>query len=78
MEMEEFVAIHRLLTLKLKMEILGEEGYITNTYGMNPTNLKCSFPEEINLLGSSLKHQVWVLGGDFNMIKNPLEKKGGL
>jgi hypothetical protein len=41
-------------------------------------NLKRAFLEEINILGSSLKHQVWILGGDFNMIMTPLEKQGGL
>jgi hypothetical protein len=34
--------------------------------------------DNINLLGASMINQVWILGGDFNMIKNPLEKQGGL
>jgi hypothetical protein len=34
--------------------------------------------DEINILGASMINQVWILGGDFNMITNPMEKQGGL
>jgi exonuclease III len=78
MEMEDFSSRHRLLTLKFKVKSSGEEGYITNAYGLNPPSLKRGFLDEINLLGSAMNHHVWILGGDFNMIKSPLEKKGGL
>jgi hypothetical protein len=76
--MENISSSSRLLTLKFKMKGTEEEGYITNSYGPTTPNLKRNFLDEINLLGASLIHQVWILGGDFNMITTPLEKQGGL
>jgi hypothetical protein len=49
-----------------------EDGYITNSYGPNTPYLKRNFMDEIKLLGASMINQVWILGGDFNMITNPL------
>jgi hypothetical protein len=76
--MENISSSSSLLTLKFKMKGTKEEGYITNSYGPTIPNLKRNFLDEINILGSSLIHQVWILGGEFNMITTPLEKQGGL
>jgi len=72
MDMEDSGARHRLLTLKYKIKSTREEGYVTNAYGPQSPSLKRSFLNEINTLGSNLKHQIWILRGDFNMIKNLL------
>ena len=40
MEIEDFSTRHRLRTLKFKVKILGEEGYVTNAYGPNPPSLE--------------------------------------
>jgi hypothetical protein len=75
MDMEDFWAIHRLLTLKFKIKSIGEEGYVTNAYVPQSPNLKRIFLDEIIYLGSKLQNQIWILGGDFNMIKNLLENR---
>jgi hypothetical protein len=72
MQMEDFSARNRLLTLKFKVKSSGEEGYITNAYGPDSPSLKRGLLDEINLLGSTMNHRVWILGGDFNIIKSPL------
>jgi exonuclease III len=77
-DMEDISSIPKLLTLKFKSRGSEEEDYITNTYGPNMPNLKRNFLDEITLLGASLNNQVWILGGDFNIITNPLEKLEGL
>ena len=48
----------------------------TSVYGPNGTNARVVFWAELNQVARMWNHP-WVLGGDFNVIRSPNEKKGG-
>jgi len=77
-EMQHFSSSARHLILKFRCIGTEEEGYITNVYGPNVPHLKRNFMDELNLIGDSMRNKVWVLGGAFNMITTPLDKKGNI
>ena len=55
----------------------GIQGTVGNIYGPNCFPEKKSFMDFLNWLQEQAKQGSWVLGGDFNLIANLGEKKGG-
>lgn len=53
-----------------------EEVCFTNTYGPNTEREREDFWTELEDV-HSWSSLVWCLGGDFNIVRYPLEKKGG-
>ena len=52
-------------------------GVMTNVYGTFQTNHKVTFLEEIHSIQEWVGTDIWVIGGDFNIIKSLEEKKVG-
>ena len=55
----------------------GFHGMVGNIYGPSCFPEKQSFMDFLNWLKEQVKQGSWVLGGDFNLIANIGEKKGG-
>ena len=55
----------------------GVHGKVGNIYGPSYFPEKQSFMDFLNWLQEQAEQEPWVLGGDFNLIANLGEKKGG-
>lgn len=55
----------------------GMQGVISNIYGPANPREKHSFLNSLEFLASWVDKRHWILGGDFNLITNLQEKKGG-
>jgi len=53
-------------------------GYVSNEYSIDTPCLQRDCLDEIKFLVVTLQYQTSVVGGNFNMIKSPIEKKGGI
>ena len=55
----------------------GVKGSLGNVYGPSSFPEKHTFMDFLNWLKEKIEIGTWVLGGDFNLIANLGEKKGG-
>ena len=64
-------------TLTADFHIIGTRirGVISNVYGPPRAEQKPTFLESISDLKSLFKDKAWIIGGDFNLIRNPNKKK---
>ena len=67
-------------SLSVDFHILGTiiRGLLTNVYGPPRAEQKLSFLELLTNLKIASADKPWILGGDFNLIRNLDEKKGGI
>jgi hypothetical protein len=56
---------------------LDKDGIITNEYGPQNCQDKDLFLKTLAYLGSLVENKRWIVGGNFNMILVPEEKRGG-
>jgi len=75
--LENFISTHFSLSANFTLVDSGVQGVITNVYGPANPRDKNSFLNSLEFLASWVDKQHWVLGGDFNLITNLQEKKGG-
>ena len=63
-----------------EFHILGTRirGFISNVYGPSKVDQKQAFIESITDLKTLAQNRAWIIGGDFNLIRNLDEKKGGI
>ena len=60
-----------------EFHILGTciRGFISNVYGPSKANQKQAFIESITDRKTLAQNRAWIIGGDFNLIRNLDEKK---
>ena len=63
-----------------EFHILGTriKGFMTNVYGPPREEHKLSFLDSLSVINEIADDKPWILGGDFNLIRNLEEKKGGI
>ena len=57
--------------------VTGMKGTLVNTYGPSSFPEKQAFLDFLEWVNRQAKGAIWVMGGDFNLIANLGEKKGG-
>ena len=78
------VTLSKFLTttysISAEFHILGTRtrGFISNVYGTLKENQKQAFIESLTDLKTLAQNREWIIGGDFNLIRNLDEKKGGI
>lgn len=65
------------MALLARCTAIGTQFGIINVYGPQPNKKKRDTWKQIDHWFSSHAHTPWILGGDFNVMKNLLEKSGG-
>ena len=67
-------------TISADFHILGTRirGFISNVYGPLKVVQKQAFIESLTDLKNLVQNIAWIIGGDFNLIRNLDEKKGGI
>ena len=65
-------------SISAEFHILGDriQGFISNVYGPSKADQKQAFIESITDLKILAQNRAWIIGGDFNLIRNLEEKKG--
>ena len=53
-------------------------GFMTNVYGLPRAEQKIQFLDSLRMINGMPKGKPWIIGGDFNLIRNLEEKKGGI
>ena len=66
--------------ISIHFHILGMiiRGVVTNVYGPFQLAQKNAFLEEIRCMGKWVGQNLWLMGGDFNLIRSLEEMKGGI
>ena len=66
--------------ISAQFQVLGTSvrGVMTNVYGPFQPNHKATFLDEIRSIQEWVGTDLWVIGGDFNIIRSLEEKKGGV
>ena len=77
-ELEAFMATRH--SISGKFHLIGSEirGIISNIYGPFQVQYKIAFIDSIGKLADWVGDRIWIMGGDFNLIKSLEEKKGGV
>ena len=67
-------------SISANFHILGTciHGFISNFYGPSKVDQKQDFIESITDLKTLAQNRAWIIGGEFNLIRNLDEKKGGI
>ena len=67
-------------SLLAAFQVLGmvTQGFLTNIYGPPCSKQKMNFLESLRMLKLEAGIKPWFLGGDFNLVRNLDEKKGGI
>ena len=67
-------------TLSIEFHIVGTRirGFISNLYGPPRAEQKTAFLDLISYIKAIVEDKSWILGEDFNLIRNLDEKKGGI
>ena len=67
-------------SISTKFHILGTciRGFLPNVYGPSKVDQKQAFIESITDLKTLAQNRAWIIGGEFNLIRNLDEKKGGI
>jgi hypothetical protein len=67
------------LTIKASFRLIGSNklSYITSVYGPTRPGDKGAFLQHLEWISNHIISQIWILGGDLNMIAGPEKKKGG-
>ena len=73
-----FLATPCILTADFHIIGTRIRGVISNVYGPPRVEQKLAFLESIFDIKSLVEDKAWVLGGDFNLIRNLDGKKGGI
>ena len=76
--LSEFTAMD--FSLLVAFQILGTStrGFMTNVYGPPRAEQKVKFLESLGMLKLALGGKPWILRGEFNLVRNLDEKKGGI
>ncbi len=77
-ELSGFISTHH--SLSGNFHLIGSEirGTISNIYGPFKIQYKLVFIYSIGKLAEWVGNKIWIMGGDFNLIKSLEEKKGGI
>jgi len=75
--LSNFLSTRRSLSADFVVIGAGGNGYLTNVYGPTALGEKSSFLNTLAWIHHMSPDKPWILGGDFNMIKSPSEKRGG-
>ena len=69
-----------ICSISTDFHILGTRirGIITNVYGPPKVDQKEIFIDSLSDLKTIVLNRAWIIGGDFNLIRNLGEKKGGI
>ena len=51
---------------------------MTNVYGPPKAEKKMQFMDSLGMINSMIEGKPWIIGGEFNLIRNLEEKKGGI
>lgn len=73
-----WMSFPRILTGKANIIGTKEEVFITGVYGPHIPNEKENFLQNLKALRCLIPGKQWIIGGDFNLIKEPGEKRGGI
>jgi exonuclease III len=75
--MENFYTTRWSITAEYRLIGSNKPGHLTSVYGPASPRDKQAFLRSLRYLSSLTKHDRWILGGDFNIIRSLEEKKGG-
>jgi exonuclease III len=75
--MEKFYTTRWSITTEYRLISSNKPGHLTNVYGPASPRDKHAFLRSLRHLSSLTKHDRWILGEDFNIIRSLEEKKGG-
>jgi exonuclease III len=75
--MENFYTTRWSITAEYRLIGSNNPGHLTNIYGPASPRDKQAFLRSLRHLSGLTKHDRWILGGDFNIIRSLEEKKGG-
>jgi hypothetical protein len=75
--LENFLATRGSITTDYRLIGSNQPGHLTNVYGPATIGDKASFLRNLEFLASLHQHNKWIIGGDFNLIRNLDEKRGG-
>jgi len=74
--LENFVTTKWSITPDYRLIGSNKPGHLTNVYGLVNPRDKRDFLRHLEFLSNLTRHNRWVVGGDFNLIRNLDEKKG--
>jgi exonuclease III len=75
--LENFTTTRWSITTDYRLIGSNKPGHITNVYGPANPREKQAFLRSLDYLYSLLRHKHWTIGGDYNLIRNLEEKRGG-
>jgi hypothetical protein len=76
--MEKFFTTRWTISTEYRLIGSNRPGFITNVYGPASQRDKITFIHNLEGLSTLTTDRRWILGGDFNMICNLEEKRGGV
>jgi hypothetical protein len=76
--MENFITTRWSITADYRLIGSNKPGHLSNVYGPASSRDKQAFLSNLEYLSTLTKERRWLLGGDFNLIRNLDEKKGGI
>jgi exonuclease III len=75
--LENFVTTKWSITADYRLIGSNKPGHLTNVYGPANPRDKQAFLRNLEYLSNLTRHNRWIVGGDFNLIRSLEEKKGG-
>jgi exonuclease III len=75
--METFIMTKWSITAAYRLIGSNKPGHLSNVYGPASSRDKQAFLSNLEYLSTLTKDNRWIVGGDFNLIRNLDEKKGG-
>jgi exonuclease III len=75
--MENFITTNWSITVAYRLIGSNKPGHLTNVYGPANPRDKQAFLNNLEYLSTLVESNRWIVGGDFNLIRNLKEKKGG-
>jgi hypothetical protein len=76
--METFIMTKWSITTTYRLINSNKTGHLSNVYGSASSRDKKSFLSNLKYFSTLTKDIRWIVGGDFNLIRNLDEKKGGI
>jgi exonuclease III len=75
--LENFITTKWSITIDYRLIGSNKPGHLTNVYSpANPRDKK-AFLRNLEYLSNLTRHNIWIFGGDYNLIRSLEEKKGG-
>jgi exonuclease III len=76
--MENFFSTRWTISVEYRLIGSNQPDILTNIYGSATQGDKLNFIQHLERLTTLINDRRWILGGDFNMVCNLEEKKGGI